>query len=436
MKTKMRYIMLCLIFASVFLAACQSQKGDGTKKRTIVTPSVTQGEEKNAPQASVSEADTASRTAVQAEVLKSRREKSRMYAGFLVDGNEAEVWQNFNAKLSKELSKEQLAATWKETADGLEGYLGLGEVKEVKKGSYYIDTVIVNYENSQARSVQFVYDSGDKIAGIWFNTAKSTEVVSEEESSQYKEKDYSVNSEAGTLSGILTLPQGTDKPPVVLLLCNEDCDRDGSMGQQENKPLQDLARGLAAQGIASLRYDQRSYAYSDKIRAKDGMWQRVLMDASQAVNQLYTESKIDKKQIFVLTMGESTKEAAALVKAKQKRLKGVILVAPAATYEAEKDYGTGKVCVSDMAYFMKKNSTIPLLVLQGGRDFETDEKDTEALKKMWKGRSHILYHEYKELNHYMMPASGKVSDATQYDAASRVSGQVTDDIATWIDGLN
>ena len=97
--------MLCLIFASVFLAACQSQKEDGTKKRTIVTPSVTQGEEKNAPQASVSEADTASRTAVQAEVLKSRREKSRMYAGFLVDGNEAEVWQNFNAKLSKELSK-------------------------------------------------------------------------------------------------------------------------------------------------------------------------------------------------------------------------------------------------------------------------------------------------------------------------------------------
>ena len=281
-----------------------------------------------------------------------------------------------------------------------------------------------------------VYDSGDKIAGIWFNTAKSTEVVSEEESSQYKEKDYSVNSEAGTLSGILTLPQGTDKPPVVLLLCNEDCDRDGSMGQQENKPLQDLARGLAAQGIASLRYDQRSYAYSDKIRSKDGMWQRVLMDASQAVNQLYTESKIDKKQIFVLTMGESTKEAAALVKAKQKRLKGVILVAPAATYEAEKDYGTGKVCVSDMAYFMKENSTIPLLVLQGGRDFETDEKDTEALKKLWKGRSHILYHEYKELNHYMMPASGKVSDATQYDAASRVSGQVTDDIATWIDRLN
>jgi len=36
----------------------------------------------------------------------------------------------------------------------------------------------------------------------------------------------------------------------------------------------------------------------------------------------------------------------------------------------------------------------------------------------------------------MMPASGKVSDATQYDAASCVSGQVTDDIATWIDGLN
>ena len=92
--------------------------------------------------------------------------------------------------------------------------------------------------------------------------------------------------------------------------------------------------------------------------------------------------------------------------------------------------------MSDMAYFMKDNSTIPLLVLQGCRDFETDEKDTEALKKLWKGRSHILYHEYKELNHYMMPASGKVSDATQYDAASRVSGQVTDDIATWIDGLN
>lgn len=435
MKTKMRHVMLCLIFASVFLAACQSQTGDGTKKRTIVTPSVTQGEENNATQASVSESDTASQTAVQAEVLKSRREKSRMYAGLLVDGREAEVWQEFNSKLSKELSREQLAATWKETVDGLEGYLGLGEVKEVKKGSYYIDTVIVNYENSQARSVQFVYDSSDKIAGIWFNTAKSTKVVSEEESSQYEEKDYSIESEEGVLSGVLTLPQDVDKLPVVLLLCNEDSDRDGTVGQQENKPLQDIARGLAEKGIASLRYDQRSYAYSDKIRSKDGMWQRGLMDASQAVNQLYTESKIDKKKIFVLFMGQSTKEAAALVKAKKNRLKGVILAAPAATYAAEKDYRTGKVCVSDMAYFMKENSTIPLLVLQGGRDFETDEKDGEALKKLWKGRSHILYHEYKELNHYLMPASGKVQDATQYDAASRVSGQVTEDMAVWLDGL-
>ncbi len=108
------------------------------------------------------------------------------------------------------------------------------------------------------------------------------------------------------------------------------------------------------------------------------MWQRVLMDASQAVNQLYTESKIDKKQIFVLTMGESTKEAAALVKAKQKRLKGVILVAPAATYEAEKDYGTGKVCVSDMAYFMK--DIPPSICLY--------YRDAEILRQMRKIQKH------------------------------------------------
>lgn len=71
----------------------------------------------------------------------------------------------------------------------------------------------------------------------------------------------------GNLYGTLLLPQSKRKMPVVLIIAGSGpTDRDGNspMLKGSNNSLKLLAEGLAAQGIASLRYDKRGLGESGK----------------------------------------------------------------------------------------------------------------------------------------------------------------------------
>src|SRR6185369_4322477 len=76
--------------------------------------------------------------------------------------------------------------------------------------------------------------------------------------SMFREQELTVG--AGTewaLPATLTLPTGTGPfPAVVLVHGSGPNDRDETIGP--NKPFQDLAQGLASQGIAVLRYEKRT----------------------------------------------------------------------------------------------------------------------------------------------------------------------------------
>ncbi len=81
------------------------------------------------------------------------------------------------------------------------------------------------------------------------------------------ERAVTIPGPACPLPGTLTLPApGPAKPPVVLLLAGSGLqDRDETIGA--NKPLRDLAHGLAARGVASLRYDRRTVVLVERLRA-------------------------------------------------------------------------------------------------------------------------------------------------------------------------
>lgn len=67
----------------------------------------------------------------------------------------------------------------------------------------------------------------------------------------------------GTLHGSLRLPLGAAKGPVLLLLSGSGpTDRDGNQPRLLNDSLRQLAAALAAEGIATLRYDKRGVAMS------------------------------------------------------------------------------------------------------------------------------------------------------------------------------
>jgi pimeloyl-ACP methyl ester carboxylesterase len=76
----------------------------------------------------------------------------------------------------------------------------------------------------------------------------------------FREHEVHFASSLGEVPGVLTLPAGdpatAEVPVIVMLSGSGPNDRDETIGP--NKPFRDVARGLAAKGIATLRYDKRS----------------------------------------------------------------------------------------------------------------------------------------------------------------------------------
>lgn len=86
-----------------------------------------------------------------------------------------------------------------------------------------------------------------------------------------QESPLAVQVKGGTLHGTLLLPQSPAKrmPLAVLVAGSGPTDRDGNQPQLKNNSLRLLAEGLAAQGIASLRFDKRGIAQSKEAAIKE-----------------------------------------------------------------------------------------------------------------------------------------------------------------------
>ena len=66
------------------------------------------------------------------------------------------------------------------------------------------------------------------------------------------------NVRIGPIDAVLSIPPDIERPPVALLIAGSgSTDRDGNGPQLKPATLKKLADGLAAHGIASLRYDKR-----------------------------------------------------------------------------------------------------------------------------------------------------------------------------------
>src|SRR5690554_1224314 len=76
----------------------------------------------------------------------------------------------------------------------------------------------------------------------------------------HSEREFSVGEGELALPGTLAMPEGEGPfPAVVLVHGSGPQDRDSTIGP--NRPLRDIALGLAGRGIATLRYDKRTRMY-------------------------------------------------------------------------------------------------------------------------------------------------------------------------------
>ena len=153
------------------------------------------------------------------------------------------------------------------------------------------------------------------------------------------EQPLAVTSTLGPLPGTLTLPAGHGPFPAVLLIAGSGPrDRDETIGP--NKPLRDLAHGLAAAGIASLRYDKRTLVFQTQLAAalKAGkdftIDDEVTDDALAALKLLARQPGIDPQRMFVLGHSLGTLMAPRLGQ-RYPGLAGLVLLAGPVTFNLD-----------------------------------------------------------------------------------------------------
>jgi dienelactone hydrolase len=294
----------------------------------------------------------------------------------------------------------------------------------------------------------------------------------------YTEEKVSVVTGAFTLPGVLALPRsGARVPAVVLVHGSGPHDADESIGP--NKPFRDLALGLASRGIAVLRYEKRTHKYGHEMNADSiTLDEEVVDDAVSAVGLLRGHPRIDGKRVFVLghSLGGT---AAPFIGRRDREVAGLIIMAGTPRsivdlVEEQTAYIAGldgdvtkqeKVQIDEVrqaaaairsgraaelktpllgapaqywahlhgldALGAANGTAVPILILQGGRDYQVTEKCFSAWKKGLAGRKDVMFRHYDGLNHLMMSGKGPPGPR-DYEKARHVSRQVIEDISAWI----
>lgn len=291
------------------------------------------------------------------------------------------------------------------------------------------------------------------------------------------------------LKGMLTLPDDLSKPvPAVVLVHGSGS---SSMDEKVGKltPFKDIAEGLAARGVACIRYDKRSYAHGLKmLRDKSTVitaWEETIEDALLAAQLLRADGRIDPKRVFLLghSMGgmlaprieccggdfaglillagsprrleeillEQTREALdgmkGLARWITKKQLAKLEQTFAGLYDLPDDEarakkvgnGTTLYYFKDMghpsvAYWLSKTAK-PMLVMQGEKDAQVKASvDFRLYQELLGDRENVTFRLYPGLNHAFVTARfDSIADAKkEFTPERHIGAQVLDDLAGWI----
>lgn len=425
---------------------------------------------------------------------ESMKADAQKVAEDLQAGDFAAVTEKFSAEMAAALDEKSLESSWNSVVAVLGDFIETLSVETYERDAYFCVDILEHYENNGLK-LHIVYDAQGKIAGMQITYADvepylETEVQLGEEELSYTEEEVTVTAdERVPLGGTLTLPRDTEKPPVVILVHGSgSSDRDENING--NKPFADIAHGLAARGIAVLRYDKRYYTYPDCPDVGSAemitLREETLDDVDAAIKLMQEDARVDGSRIFVLghSLGGCLSPAIA---AKHPQLAGIISMAgslrplweivydqnqeaiaaakegeltdeeQAQLAEAAEQVETSvKVLREELeaqpddelllgipVRYWKSNKEycgenfidqveMPVLILQGDTDFQVyPEKDYVLWQETLAGRDNAVFHLYEGLNHLMMPTQGK-RDITEYSVKGHVDEQVIDDIAEFI----
>lgn len=142
----------------------------------------------------------------------------------------------------------------------------------------------------------------------------------------YEESAVTVGQAPYALEGVLTLPkEASEETPVPVCVFVHDFgayDHDLTMGQTTF--FADLADALGKMGVASLRYDSRSYAYPDA--QAETVYDEAIEDALAACRLLKDNPLVDQERIVLVGLGFGGMIAPRIVSQSEGSFKAMIIL--------------------------------------------------------------------------------------------------------------
>lgn len=394
-------------------------------------------------------------------------------------GHYAQVEQLFGPQMAAAVPADKLQAIWESLPAQMGNAKGREQAQVSAQGDTHFVQIPLHFEKAELVA-KFAIDASGKIVGFLIQPAQSTSPApAVAADANFSERDFSVGDGERALPGTLAMPNGNGPfPAVVLVHGSGPQDRDETIGP--NKPFLDIARTLAAQGIAVLRYDKRTKARpQDFAGGNFGVDDETTNDAVIAVDALRKTDDIDPKRIFVLghsqggmlapriaavsghvagliLMAAPTRPLLDILIEQNRRLAalndGKIDDAERAAINAiieqvritrdPKTAATSPTVMGQPAGYWRSIEAVdavseaqqvrlPMLLLQGARDIQVVDADWQNWRDAFADDADATFKLYPKLNHLGIAGEGEGSLA-EYQQPGHVDAHLLTDVAAWV----
>jgi uncharacterized protein len=383
-----------------------------------------------------------------------------------------DVEMRFDSTMRGVMPAAKAKALWASILAEVGRYKAIKSTRSDRTGGYGIEFLTCAFEKSDL-TLKIAYDAAGKVAGLFVLPPEVPWTPPSYAAKDAVEQAVPIGPQK--LPARLLLPKAAGPfPAVVLIHGSGPADEDETVAAV--KVFRDLAYGLAAQGIASIRYPKRAalhpalFAASKPFTVKE----EVTDDVQAALTSLSGTPGVDPKRLWLV--GHSLGATLAPRIARENRLvSGIVILAGAVRPVEEllveqmetiksRDSAEFKAAQSTAravrnpnlkptdavdvlgsklpgSYFLDLRDyrpaevaaalTIPILVLQGARDYQIPPSEFGLWKKRLRGRPRTALRLYPTLNHLFVAGSGPSTPA-EYSKPAHVDGEAIKDIARFI----
>jgi len=389
----------------------------------------------------------------------------------------------FTPQMAAAVPADKLGAVWESLPAQVGVATGRGEPQVSPMGDASVVTVALHHAAAELVA-KVAVDAQGKVSGFVIQPAAAAPAPAPASDAGFRESELPVGEGDRALPATLAMPEGEGPfPAVVLVHGSGPHDRDETVGP--NRPFLDIARGLAAQGVAVLRYEKRSKAQPQAYVAPGALTidSETTDDAVAALRTLAGVPGVDASRLFLLGHSQGAMMAPriaarsidagvpvaglVLLAAPSRKLLDILIeqnrrlavLDDARTSDAEREAITRLVeqvravragedepavglPLNLPASYWRSTDTVdpvhealvvdlPMLVLQGARDIQVVDADWQGWKAGFHDDPTVAFKLYPALNHLGIAGEGE-GNIAEYNVPGHVDAGLIVDIAAWI----